>query len=45
VVSADSIVTAAPGAVVPVTVADEVASVLPWAGAVMLTGSKPGVHR
>ena len=42
VVSADSIVTATPGAVVPVTVADEVASVLPWAGAVMLTGSEPG---
>ena len=42
VVSADSIVTAAPGAVVPVTVADEVASVLPLAGAVMLTGSEPG---
>ena len=41
-VSADATVTAAPGAVVPVTVAEEVASVLPWAGAVMVTGSEPG---
>ena len=42
VVSADATVTAAPGVVVPVTVVEEVASVLPWAGAVMVTGSEPG---
>jgi hypothetical protein len=42
VVSADATVTAAPGAVVPVTAAEEVASVLPRAGAVMVTGSRPG---
>jgi hypothetical protein len=42
VVSADPIVTADPGVVVPVTVVEEVASVLPWAGAVMVTGSEPG---
>jgi hypothetical protein len=42
VVSVEAIVTAAPGEVFPVTVADEAASVLPWAGAVMLTGSEPG---
>jgi hypothetical protein len=42
VVSADAIVTVAPGVVVPVTVVDATASVLPSAGAVMLTGSEPG---
>ena len=41
-VSADSTVTADPGVVVPVTVVEAVASVLPWAGAVMVTGSEPG---
>jgi hypothetical protein len=42
VVSADSIATADPGDVVPVTVVDAVASVLPGAGAVIVTGSDPG---
>jgi len=42
VVSADATVTADPGAVVPVTVVEVTASVLPWAGAVMVTGSEPG---
>jgi hypothetical protein len=42
VVSADPTVTADPGAVVPVTVVEVTASVLPWAGAVMVTGSEPG---
>ena len=42
VVSSDSTVTAASGAVFPVTVVVAVASVLPWAGAVMVTGSEPG---
>ena len=42
VVLADATVTADPGAVVPVTVVEEAASVLPWAGAVMVTGSEPG---
>ncbi|MBV9853881.1 MAG: hypothetical protein JOY82_05075 [Streptosporangiaceae bacterium] len=42
VVSADSMVTDAPGAVVPVTVVEETASVLPRAGAVIISGSEPG---
>ena len=42
VVSADWTVTAEPGVVVPVTVVEAVASVLPWAGAVIVTGSVPG---
>jgi hypothetical protein len=42
VVSAEAIVTVAPGVVFPVTVVDVTASVLPWAGAVMVTGSTPG---
>ena len=42
VVSSDWTVTAAPGAVVPVTVVVALASVLPAAGAVMVTGSLPG---
>jgi hypothetical protein len=42
VVSADAIVTDAPAAVFPVTVVDVTASVLPSAGAVMVTGSEPG---
>ena len=42
VVSADATVTAAPGAVFPVTAVEEAASVLPWAGAVMVTGSAAG---
>jgi hypothetical protein len=42
VVSADAIVTVAPGAVFPVTVVDATASVLPSAGSVMLTGSESG---
>ena len=42
VVSADATLTAAPAAVFPVTVVDVTASVLPLAGAVMVTGSEPG---
>jgi hypothetical protein len=42
VASADSIVTVAPGAVVPVTVVEVAASVLPDAGSVIVTGSEPG---
>jgi hypothetical protein len=42
VVSSDCTVTAAPGVVFPVTVVLAAASVLFWAGAVMVTGSVPG---
>ena len=42
VVSSEATVTAAPGVVVPVTVVEAAASVAPWAGAVMVTGSVPG---
>jgi predicted phage tail protein len=42
VVSSDWTVTAAPGAVVPVTVVVAVARVLPAAGVVMVTGSLAG---
>lgn len=42
VVSAAWIYTADWGVVVPVTVVEETASVLPWVGAVMVTGSAPG---
>jgi hypothetical protein len=42
VVSSDWTVTAAPAAVFPVTVVVAAASVLFWAGAVMVTGSAPG---
>jgi hypothetical protein len=42
VVLADATVTGDPGVVVPVTVVEEPVSPLPWAGAVMVTGSGPG---
>lgn len=42
VVSSEATLTDAPGAVVPVTVVDEAARVLPGAGEVMLTGSEAG---
>ena len=42
VASSDSMLTRAPGAVVPVTVVDVAASVLPLTGAVMFTVSAPG---
>ncbi len=41
-VSADATVTDAPAAVFPVTVVDVTASVLPLAGAVIVTGSVSG---
>ena len=40
--SCDSTLTCAPGVVVPVTVVDVAASVLPLAGAVIVTVSAPG---
>ena len=42
VTSAGSMVTDAPGVVVPVTVVEETASVAPCAGGVRVTGSEPG---
>jgi hypothetical protein len=42
VVSADATVTDAPAAVFPVTMVDVTASVLPSAGALIVTGSAPG---
>src|SRR6516165_10656066 len=42
VASAVAIVTAAPGAVVPATLVEATASVLPLAGSVMVSGSVPG---
>jgi hypothetical protein len=42
VVSEDATVTETPGVVVPVTVVEATASVLPGAGAVIVTGSVPG---